>query len=61
MPPASELGWWGLFVRNRGLIFPILIVASVLVIIAPLPPVLMDLLLTCNITAADDEVHAGPS
>jgi len=30
--------------------FPVLIVASVLVIITPMPPVLMDLLLACNIT-----------
>ena len=52
MAPQSASGLRDVFVRNRGLIFPILIVASVLVIVAPLPPLLSDLLLTCNITLA---------
>ncbi|MBM83264.1 MAG: EscV/YscV/HrcV family type III secretion system export apparatus protein [Planctomycetaceae bacterium] len=52
MPPNSAIDGRGVFARNRGLIFPVLIVAAVLVIIAPLPPVAMDLLLACNITAA---------
>ena len=38
--------------RARDLILPIGIIASVLVIILPLPAVLMDLLLAANITAA---------
>ncbi len=38
--------------RSQALIFPVLIVASVLVLVAPLPPVLMDLLLSCNITVS---------
>ncbi|MEQ9065086.1 MAG: FHIPEP family type III secretion protein, partial [Gimesia chilikensis] len=38
--------------RNSGLIFPLVIVSSVLVIIAPLPPMMMDLLLSCNITVS---------
>jgi len=52
MPTESETGLRGFFARNRGLIFPVLIVASVLVIIAPLPPILMDVLLACNVTIA---------
>jgi flagellar biosynthesis protein FlhA len=51
---ASEVdaGPRGFLARSRALIFPVLIIASVLVIVAPLPPLLMDLLLACNITAA---------
>ena len=52
MPPEATDGLRGLMLRNRGLIFPVLIVTSVLVIVAPLPPVLMDLLLSANITVA---------
>ncbi len=36
--------------HSTGLVFPILIVASVLVLISPLPPALLDLLLASNIT-----------
>ncbi len=36
----------------RGLIFPVLVVASVVVILLPLPPVFIDLFLACNITAS---------
>jgi flagellar biosynthesis protein FlhA len=35
---------------STGLVFPILIVASVLVLISPLPPAILDLLLAANIT-----------
>ncbi len=53
MPGVSgDTGWRGTVVSYRGLLFPVLIVTSVLVIIAPLPPLLMDLLLACNVTAA---------
>lgn len=52
MPPADEAGLRAAILRNRGLIFPVLIVTSVLVIVAPLPPLLMDLLLACNVTLA---------
>ncbi len=52
MPPESASGSRGFFARNRSLIFPMLIVTSVLVIVAPLPPALMDLLLACNVTVA---------
>ncbi|HCS51080.1 MAG TPA: EscV/YscV/HrcV family type III secretion system export apparatus protein, partial [Planctomycetaceae bacterium] len=38
--------------RNLILIFPVLIMTSVLVIVAPLPPIMMDMLLACNITLA---------
>jgi flagellar biosynthesis protein FlhA len=50
MPPEDAAGWRGLFARGRAVLFPLLIVTSVLVIVAPLPPLLMDLLLACNIT-----------
>ncbi len=51
MPPEAG-GALGMFARYRGLLFPVLIIASILVIITPLPPFLMDLLLACNITIA---------
>ncbi|HEV8070331.1 MAG TPA: flagellar biosynthesis protein FlhA [Planctomycetaceae bacterium] len=50
MASQAETGLRGAFARSQALIFPVLIVASVLVLVAPLPPVLMDLLLSCNIT-----------
>ena len=49
MPPD---GLRALLAQNRGTIFPVLICTSVLVLIAPLPPALLDLLLAANITAA---------
>ncbi|MDA0283684.1 MAG: flagellar biosynthesis protein FlhA [Planctomycetota bacterium] len=52
MPPNSAIGLRETWAQVRGLAFPVLIVTSILVIIAPLPPLLMDLLLACNITAA---------
>jgi flagellar biosynthesis protein FlhA len=52
MPSESDIGVRGAFARFRSLIFPVLIVGSVLIIVAPLPPTLMDLLLACNITVA---------
>ncbi|HUE14092.1 MAG TPA: flagellar biosynthesis protein FlhA [Planctomycetaceae bacterium] len=52
MPPQADGGFRGAMTRSRGLIFPVLIVSSVLVLIAPLPPFLMDMLLSCNITLA---------
>ncbi len=52
MPSEQPTGVAGLFARYRSLIFPVLIVTSVLVIIAPLPPMLLDLLLASNITVA---------
>lgn len=52
MPPAAPGVLRGFWARNRGLIFPVLIATSVLVIVVPLPPVLLDLLLSANITVA---------
>lgn len=52
MPPESTGSLRDFIARNRSLVFPVLIVTSVLVIIAPMPPMLMDLLLACNITVA---------
>lgn len=40
------------FVGHRGLIFPLLIVASVAIIVTPLPPVVMDMLLASNLALA---------
>src|SRR6204780_4485881 len=48
--PQADSGFRGAMARSRGLIFPVLIVSSVLVLVVPLPPFLMDLLLSCNIT-----------
>ena len=42
----------GLLSRGQDLILPIAIIASVLVILVPLPPALMDVLLAGNITIA---------
>lgn len=50
MPPEGMEGLRGVLARSRALIFPVLIVTSVLVIVAPMPPLLMDLLLACNVT-----------
>ncbi|HET6328297.1 MAG TPA: flagellar biosynthesis protein FlhA [Planctomycetaceae bacterium] len=50
MPSQTETGLRGAVARSRALIFPVLIVASVLVLVAPLPPVVLDMLLSCNIT-----------
>ncbi len=50
MPTQQTVGLRALLSHNRALIFPVLIVASILVIVAPLPPALMDFLLSCNIT-----------
>ena len=52
MPPEGSDGLRTFFIRSRALIFPILIVTSVLVIVTPLPPLLLDLLLSCNVTVA---------
>ncbi|MEX0715578.1 MAG: flagellar biosynthesis protein FlhA [Planctomycetaceae bacterium] len=52
MPPADSPGLRGLLSRSRGLIFPMLMLASILVIVAPLPPLLLDLLLSANITVS---------
>ncbi|MAT16208.1 MAG: flagellar biosynthesis protein FlhA [Planctomyces sp.] len=38
--------------RGQSIAFPVLIITAVLVIIAPLPPVILDLLLACNVTIA---------
>lgn len=52
MPSEGTVGWRAALARNRGLVFPILIVTSVLMLVAPLPPMIMDLLLACNVTVA---------
>ena len=52
MPPDSATGLLQTWAQVRGFAFPLLIVTSILVIIAPLPPLMMDMLLACNVTAA---------
>jgi len=47
--PGTSGGFWAV---SQGLVFPVLIVLSVLVIVTPLPSVVMDLLLAANITLA---------
>ncbi|HTI50941.1 MAG TPA: FHIPEP family type III secretion protein, partial [Planctomycetaceae bacterium] len=42
----------GLWSRNLGLIVPVLMATSILVIVVPLPAALLDLLLSANITVA---------
>lgn len=49
---TSRINFNSLATHGQGLIFPIAIVASVLVILIPLPPGLMDVLLAANITVA---------
>lgn len=50
--PDAGASWRGAWAQSRGLLFPALIVMSVLVIVAPMPAIVLDLLLACNITAA---------
>lgn len=52
MPPAASTTARRSTTASLGLLFPVLLCASVLVIIVPLPAMLLDLLLTANITAA---------
>ncbi len=48
---GAESGWLR---RAQDLILPIAMIASVLVILVPLPPALMDVLLAGNITVVGD-------
>lgn len=50
MPADHSTGPRSILAQSLGLIFPVLIVMSVLVIIAPMPAAVMDLLLATNIT-----------
>lgn len=52
MPPERPAGPLDLLTRNQGLIFPLLIVSSILVIVAPLPGSILDFLLASNITVS---------
>ena len=52
MPSAAGAALRGTSNAMLGLIFPIVIVASIAVIVLPLSPVFLDLFLACNITAA---------
>lgn len=51
MPP-SAVGPRSWLRESRGMIFPVLIVASVAALVTPLPPLLLDLLLAANITGS---------
>lgn len=48
--PTQQLSLMSNFSRIRDLLFPLAIISSVLVILVPLPPVLLDVFLTANIT-----------
>lgn len=50
MPTDNQLPIRSFWANTTGLIFPVLTVTSVLVLISPLPPMLLDLLLAANIT-----------
>ncbi len=52
MPSAASTGLRGFWVQNRGLIVPALMATSILVIVVPLPPGLLDLLLSANIAVS---------
>ncbi|MGE5194807.1 MAG: flagellar biosynthesis protein FlhA [Deltaproteobacteria bacterium] len=52
MPSAASTGTRSFWARNRGLIVPALLAASILVILVPLPAALLDLLLAANITVS---------
>ncbi|MDA0833546.1 MAG: flagellar biosynthesis protein FlhA [Planctomycetota bacterium] len=52
MPPRDSGNALKTAGRWQGLIFPLLIVSSVLVLITPLPPLMLDLLLASNVTVA---------
>ncbi len=51
MPP-QVVGSRSLLRESRGMLFPALIVLSVLALVTPLPPELMDMLLAANLTAS---------
>jgi flagellar biosynthesis protein FlhA len=51
MPPTANSPR-SLLMRVRGLVFPLLIAASILVIVVPLPPLVLDFLLSANVTVA---------
>lgn len=52
MPPAASTIARRSTTASLGILFPVLLCASVLVIIVPLPAILLDLLLAANITAS---------
>jgi flagellar biosynthesis protein FlhA len=52
MPSAASSSMRGFWAGNRGLIVPALMASSILVIVAPLPAALLDLLLAANITVS---------
>ena len=45
--PRSAIAW---VTRNQGLLLPMVLVASIMVLVIPLPPAIMDVLLATNIT-----------
>jgi flagellar biosynthesis protein FlhA len=50
MKSSSSNGLQAMLMNNVGLVFPIMMMMSMLVIVAPLPPFMLDLLIACNIT-----------
>ncbi|MGQ0634102.1 MAG: flagellar biosynthesis protein FlhA [Planctomycetaceae bacterium] len=52
MPSAATAALRNRWARNRGLVVPALMAASILVVVAPLPVALLDLLLSANIAVS---------
>jgi flagellar biosynthesis protein FlhA len=52
MASESSAGLRGFAARQRGFLVPVFIVAAVLILFAPLPPVILDLLLAANVTVS---------
>ena len=52
MPTDVGRGSRSIIGSSIGLVFPVLVVLSVLVLIAPVPPFVLDLLLAANVTAS---------
>ena len=50
MSSDTPLSWRGFAAQQRGYLVPIFIISAVLILFAPLPPMMMDLLLACNVT-----------
>ncbi len=50
MSSGTTVSWRGFAAQQRGYLVPIFIISAVLILFAPLPPMMMDLLLACNVT-----------
>ena len=50
MSSGTAVGWRSFAAKQRGYLVPIFIISAVLILFAPLPPMMMDFLLACNVT-----------